>query len=426
MTSHVYQEVLINAAKTMVRIKNPRRLLKMIARFVVREVGLTHTSILIHESSKSRYVFVDSKGGSRLPTSLIRLDHTNPLIDWFLGKDHHQYAKFKFKKHSLFYSDVVGGLDQMGMNGCDPDLKNRLINLKNAMSTLKACVCIPGFYKGELLGVMLLGEKLNGKSFTDEEIAFFQTLANDASMAIKTANLREDLLKRNLELELKQKELNEKLHEIEHFRVREQKTYYQIVWSLAKEVYAKDPYTSGHSAHVERLGVMTAKELGYDLKNQKKKNKIKASLRLHDIGKIGIPDAILKKEDRLTEEEWKVMREHPYKGAKILEPLSEFKDVAKIVLHHHENYDGSGYPDRLRGEEIPIESRIIAVVDAFHAIVSNRCYRKGRAEHIAIEELRKGAGTQFDPEVVDAFIRGYEKETREKRGKKKTSESLVA
>lgn len=421
MTSQVYQEVLVNAAQTMVRIKNPRSLLKMITRFVVQHAKLTHTSILVHEPSQKRYVFVDSKGNQKLPTKLFRLDESNPLIRWFSKPS--PGKRGKNKRGYLFYSDVLKYLEEAGSNGHDPELKQQLLGIKTLMSTLKAEMCIPGFYKGELLGVMILGSKLDQKSFTPEEIAFFQTLANDASMAIKTAHLREDLLGRNLELELKQKELKEKIHEIENFRKKEQRTYYEIVWSLAKEVYAKDPYTSGHSAHVEQLGLMTAEELGYDLKNQKKKDMLKASLRLHDVGKIGIPDNILKKEDRLTEEEWKVMREHPIKGAKILEPLSEFKDVAKIVLHHHEYYDGKGYPYGLKGDEIPIEARIIAVVDAFHAIVSTRCYRKARAIHVAIGELRKGAGTQFDPAVVDAFLKAYERHNS--KSKKKIRETSL-
>ena len=103
------------------------------------------------------------------------------------------------------------------------------------------------------------------------------------------------------------------------------------------------------------------------------------------------------------------MRQHPVKGAKILEPLSGFREVANVVLHHHENFDGSGYPDGLRGEEIPLEARIVSVVDAFHAIVSKRCYSKGRPIHVAFEELERCAGSQFDPKVVNAFVRAYKR-----------------
>lgn len=408
MTSEAYQEALKNAAKTMVRVRNPRRLLKMIARFIVRAVDLTHASVLIHEPARDRYIFVDSKGGKRIPTSLVCLNNKNPVIDWFLSRNGHA------KEEYLNYHDVESWIASPDFSKKEPDTKARLHNLRNAMSTLKISVCVPGYYKGELLGVLLLGAKINGNTFTKNEISFFQTLAHDASMTIKNAHLREDLLERNMELELKQKELKERLSEIEFLRQKEQATYYQIVLSLAREVYAKDPYTSGHLVHVERLGLMTAKELGYDLQNEKRKNALMASLHLHDVGKIGIPDSILKKPGPLTDEEWKVMKLHPVKGAKILEPLTEFQDVANIVLHHHESYDGTGYPDGLKGETIPIESRIISVVDAFHAIVSTRCYREGRPIEVAFSELEKGAGTQFDAKVVKAFIRAYQQEMAKK------------
>ncbi|PIQ86486.1 MAG: hypothetical protein COV74_04735 [Candidatus Omnitrophica bacterium CG11_big_fil_rev_8_21_14_0_20_45_26] len=411
MTSQAYQEALWNAARTMVRVKNPRRLLKMITRFVVREVGLTHTSILVHDPTYNRYIFVDSKGNFKIPTSLVRLDHDHPLIDWFSRRN----SKLRPKDDFLGYADLEQWINHANRDGVNGEYMSRLKRLREAMDTLKASICVPGSFKGELLGVLVLGEKINKQAFTDEEISFFQTLANDASMTIKTARLREDLLERNLELELKQKELKEKLHEIESLRFKEQMTYYQIVSSLAREVYAKDPYTSGHLAHVERLGLMTAEELGYDLQNQRRKDILTASLHLHDVGKIGIPDAILKKPGPLTDDEWKIMRQHPVKGAKILEPLTEFKEVAQIVLYHHERYDGKGYPSGLKGEEIPIESRIISVVDAYHAIVSTRCYRKGRSVEVAINELQKGADTQFDAKVVEAFVRALQNEEAKKK-----------
>lgn len=412
MTSHKYQSALINAAKTMVRVQEPKRLLKMIARFIVKEVGLTHTSILVQEPENQRFVFVDSKGSNRIPTGLVRLDNNNPVVSWFMKRE----RKARRKDH-LLLEDVTKSL-QNGLNSTE---KNELQSLKSAMSALRASACVPGFYKGELLGILLLGGKLNKEKFTPEELSFFQTLANDASMTIKTSHLRENLLQRNLQLELKQKELQEKLNEIERLRTKEQLTYQEIVMSLAQEVYAKDPYTSGHLAQVERLGLLIAEEMGLDMKDEKKRNTLKASLHLHDVGKIGIPDSILKKPGPLTDQEWKIMRQHPVRGSKILEPLSDFKEVARIVNYHHENFDGTGYPDGLKGEEIPLFSRIISVVDAFHAIVSTRCYRPGRSVEIAYRELEAGAGTQFDPDVVRAFIRAYKKREEKRSARAKVS-----
>ncbi|MBI1978309.1 MAG: HD domain-containing protein [Candidatus Omnitrophica bacterium] len=418
MTSYDYQEALKNAARTMVRVKNPRRLLKMIVRFIVKEVGLTHASILMYDQLKSRYIFVDSKGDLRIPVSLVRLDRDNPLIRWFSSREH----KLKLNKYFLSSHQIKIWLEDTQLFQHRQSLKSQLNELKDVMDMLKASVCVPGFYKDELLGVLLLGHKVKGESFSLEEISFFQTLANDASMTIKTAEYRENLLSKNQELEHQKQELERRLQEIAELRKKEQETYYQIVMSLAAEVNAKDPYTAGHLQGVERLGLMTAKEMGYDLAGHKK-DVLVAALHLHDVGKIGIPDHILMKPAKLNEEEWKIMRQHPVKGAKILAPLTGFKEVANIVLHHHENYDGSGYPDGIKKDVIPIEARIVSVVDAFHAIVSKRCYSKGKPIDAAFEELKRCAGTQFDPQVVEAFIRAYK---RTLNGKYQSNSALAS
>ena len=422
MTGYHYQEALKNAARTMVRVKNPRRLLKMIVRFIVKEVGLNHASILMYDPLKSRYLFVDSQGHFRIPVKLVKLDRGNPLIDWFSPRGRNLNAQnLKLNREALVLKELNSWLSDSALahDGSDV-LMVRLKQLQEVMETLKITLCVPGFYKDELLGVLLLGHKLSGAPFTQEEISFFQTLANDASMTIKTAEYRKDLLAKNLELEKQKLELQLRLQEIADLRKREQETYYQIVMSLAHEVNAKDPYTAGHLQGVERLGLMTAQEMGYDM-GGRKKDVLVAALHLHDVGKIGIPDNILMKPASLNEEEWKIMRQHPVKGAKILEPLSGFKEVANIVLHHHENYDGTGYPEGLRGETIPVEARIVAVVDAFHAIISKRCYSKGRSIDVAFQELERCAGTQFDPAVVGAFIRAY-KRTLNGRYKKDNSD----
>src|SRR3989338_8532525 len=421
MTSYDYQEALKNAAKTMVRVKNPRRLLKMIVLFIVKEVGLSHASILMFDQLKSRYIFVDSKGSHRIPINLIKLDQSNPLIQWFSDPA----PKAKLNKDFLACTELTSWLQNSEMTHHNAPLKARLLQLKDVLETLKATVCVPGFYKDELLGVLILGNKLKGGQFSLEEISFFQTLANDASMAIKTAEYQEDLLSKNLQLEKQKRELEIRLQEIAELRKKEQETYYQIVMSLAQEVNAKDPYTAGHLKGVERLGIMTAQEMGYDLSGRKK-DVLVASLHLHDVGKIGVPDHILLKPASLTEEEWKIMRQHPSKGAKILEPLRGFKEVANVVLHHHENYDGTGYPDGLRGEKIPLEARIVSVVDSFHAIVSKRCYSKGQPIDAAFKELERCAGTQFDPHVVEAFIRAYKRTLNGKHHKEESAHRLAS
>ncbi len=400
MHSRNYRLALTKASKSMVRVRNPRRLLRMIARFIDHTVGLAHTSILVHDPLRERYLFVDSKGTLRIPPSLVKLDADHPLIRWFVVRE----PRARSRREVLTRSEIAKMVSDKGLLAADPALRAKLGTLSSSMSVLRAEACIAIRYKGELLGVFLLGRKLRGRSFTSHEVEFFQTLANDAAIAIKASQYQEHLLVRNRELEEKSRALAEKVDEIEDMRQRERQNYYDTVMSLAREVDEKDHYTFGHSQDVEWLGLMAAEALGIDLAGRKR-DVLVASLRLHDVGKIGIPDAILKKQAALTEEEMHLMREHVRKGARILEPLSDFRDVARIVLHHHEHYDGTGYPYGLKGEEIPLESRIVTVADAFHAMVSDRPYRKGFSFDFAIQELERGRGTQFDPQVVDAFVK---------------------
>ena len=126
---------------------------------------------------------------------------------------------------------------------------------------------------------------------------------------------------------------------------------------------------------------------------------------MHDIGKIGVPDDILRKPGELTEQEWALMKRHPVIGAEILALVRPLHRVIPIVKHHQERYDGTGYPDGLAGEEIPLGARILAVVDAYSAMTDDRAYRRGLAPEQAFEELKRGAGTQFDPKVVEEFLK---------------------
>ena len=267
-----------------------------------------------------------------------------------------------------------------------------LAGIQKTMQNLSIELLVPGYFKDTLVGLLMLGRRVNGRGFTTQEVTFFQTLAHDCSMAVKTTEYHQNLIEQN-------QELANRLEEIERMRAKEQRTYYEIMRSLAEEVHAKEPYIFSHISEVERLGIMTAREMGIGLSG-KTKDLLSAALVLHDVGKIGIPDNILCKPGQLTQEEWRIMKTHVEKGARILEPLTDFKKVREIIMAHHERFDGSGYPRGLKGDEISIEARIICVVDSFHAIVSSRCYREGRSIDFAIHEVRNCAGTQFDPEMV--------------------------
>ena len=171
--------------------------------------------------------------------------------------------------------------------------------------------------------------------------------------------------------------------------------------SLVVSVDEKDPLTEGHCTRIERLAIQTGERFG--LLGQALIDLSYAAY-LHDIGKVRVPDEILGKEDLLTDEEWEEMKQHPDYGAEILRAKDFLGGAAEIVKAHHERFDGSGYPRGLKGEGIPIGARVIAVVDTYDAITSARPYQAAQAKEEAIKELKQGAGTQFDPRVVQAFI----------------------
>jgi len=176
--------------------------------------------------------------------------------------------------------------------------------------------------------------------------------------------------------------------------------------SLANAVEARDDYTGNHVGRVARRAVATGREMGLigdDLRH------LWVGALLHDIGKIAVPDEILRKPGRLTEEEYEVMKRHPELGAAIMSRSAFLRPALPAVLHHQERWDGLGYPAGLRGEEISLQGRIIAVVDTFDAIVTSRPYRPRRSPQVALDEIERCSGTQFDPAVVEAFRRAMEK-----------------
>src|SRR5215813_12885399 len=190
-------------------------------------------------------------------------------------------------------------------------------------------------------------------------------------------------------------ELDDALNSLEN-------AYRSTLKALTAALETRDSETHGHSERVVSYSLRLGRE--YGLTSEEMKSLEFGSL-LHDIGKIGVPDAVLRKPSKLTEEEWVRMREHPAHGQQILRGIEFLQGAARVVAQHHEKWDGSGYPLGLRGEEIDICARIFAVADAFDAITSDRVYRQGKSYAAAAQELDEWAGRQFDPQVVDAFHR---------------------
>ncbi|MDD5686856.1 MAG: response regulator [Elusimicrobia bacterium] len=209
---------------------------------------------------------------------------------------------------------------------------------------------------------------------------------------LRIKSLSDDLSEMNKNLETK---VDDKTKEI-------QTMYMETVRALATAIYAKDSYTFSHCDDVAKNAVIIAKAMGL---NQIEIEEIDRAAQLHDLGKISIPDEILRKTEKLTSKDWEEIKKHPSKSTEILKPLKFLSNVINIIEQHHEKYGGGGYPLGKKEKEIPLGARILAVADTYDAMLSDRPYRKALTKQKAIEELEKNSGTQFDPEVVNTFLK---------------------
>jgi len=226
---------------------------------------------------------------------------------------------------------------------------------------------------------------------------------------VKAALEKRRLKLENMRLTEQLKELNRQLEEKVRLRTRQlresreklEKSYLEIIKAFAVVLEERDAYTQGHSRRVTEYSVRVARQMGL---SQEQIRALQIGGALHDIGKIGIPEEVLLKPSGLSEEEWAVMRAHPEKGARMVEPLSFLSEERLLIKYHHERWDGKGYPEGLKGEQIPLLSRILCVADAFDAMTSTRSYRRRMTLNTAVARLIEGKGTQFDPKIVDVFI----------------------
>lgn len=204
------------------------------------------------------------------------------------------------------------------------------------------------------------------------------------------------------------REVDKKTQEVLQQQERIERISMQIVTALSGAIDAKDTYTNGHSTRVAEYSREIARRAGF---TEKEQNDIYMMGLLHDVGKIGIPDSIINKPAKLTDEEYGIIKKHPVTGAKILENITEFPQLTVGARWHHERYDGRGYPDGIAGGEIPKEARIIAVADAYDAMSSRRSYRDVLAQKVVREEMEKGKGTQFDPVYAEIMLMMIEEDT---------------
>ncbi|MBI5696511.1 MAG: GAF domain-containing protein [Nitrospirae bacterium] len=240
--------------------------------------------------------------------------------------------------------------------------------------TTTSLIAAPLFIKGKVIGILNVNNKKTGEPFNHNDLDLLTTVAGQAAIAVENSNLYRDI----------------------------RSSYFDTVRALVNALEAKDKYSKGHSERVTLLAMMIAEEM--DLPEDRKQALQHAGV-LHDIGKIGISLSILNKDGKLTGEEYDMIKNHPLIGEKILDPITFLKDVKTIVGEHHERYDGKGYPHQKMGAELSLEARILAVADTFDALTSDRPYRKALPFEDAVAEIQRCASSQFDPDVVDVFLK---------------------
>jgi len=237
----------------------------------------------------------------------------------------------------------------------------------------ESVICAPLVVKDETIGTLTMSNKVDGSSFTPEDLSLLSTIAAQASVAISNARLYEE----------------------------QKKTYLSTVHALVTAVEASDPYTRGHSERVTHYALALGQHMELDPAAM---TRLEQASILHDIGKIGIDIGLLHKKGELSPADIDLLRQHPSIGDRILEPVEFLREARKIVLQHHERYDGSGYPNGLASNSLLLEARILAVADTYDAMTSDRPYRSALSHEVTLQELTDCAGSQFDPDIVNNFI----------------------
>jgi putative nucleotidyltransferase with HDIG domain len=240
-------------------------------------------------------------------------------------------------------------------------------------------LCVPLKIKDKIIGIINITEPWSGRPFNDHDLHLLIALGAQASISIENARLYSTM----------------------------EEIYINTIAALAAAIDAKDSYTHGHSERVTHYSIALAETLNL---SEMEIKLIKQAAILHDVGKIGIADSILCKPGKLSDDEFLTIRTHPDKGSKIINKIKFMGKIDLYIRHHHERYDGTGYPDKLKGKNIPLGARIISISDTFDAMTSTRSYRKALSIEIAKNELIRCKGTQFDPELVDIFVSLIEKD----------------
>jgi HD-GYP domain-containing protein (c-di-GMP phosphodiesterase class II) len=320
-------------------------ILKVILDFSVKISGANKGSVMVLDEKRNIFFI---KAAYNLSEKIIR--------EVTFAKDENTIGWVVKNKKPLYIKDLE---------------KNKRFSKKEEIDyKLKQLLMVPIIIEGEVKGVINLD---NNTSFTTDTINLLKSFSEQVAVAINNARLYQKI----------------------------QDSYFEIVKALAQAIEAKDPYTHGHSARVMEYAVQITQKLGLP---EEEIESLKYAAILHDIGKIGVRGIVLNNPNGLTGEEYNEVKKHPLVGEGIIQPIELLQPIRPLIRHHHEWYNGKGYPDGLSGENIPLSARILAVADAYDAMKSDRPYRKALTEETAIRELKHGSSTQFDPKIVKIFL----------------------
>jgi putative nucleotidyltransferase with HDIG domain len=303
---------------------------------------------------------------------LLDKDSEELKIAHAIGLEQDVVRNFPLKKGEGISGYVFSGKKPLMVN--DLRQEDYLKKLNKEEYLQKSFISVPLIFQNEPLGVLHVCDRL----FTQKDLALMGKVARMGAIAFNNVLLREQI----------------------------QDGYLKTIVALASTIDARDHYTKCHSENVTKYSLAIAKEMKF---SPYQMEVLRRAALLHDIGKIGIRDDILLKADRLTPEEFKQIRLHPAKGEEIVKAISFLKEVSTLIRHHHENYDGLGYPDGISGKKIELGAKILAVADTFDAMTSDRPYRKALPLDETVKELKQSKGTQLDPVILEYFLKVLEK-----------------
>ena len=345
-------ELIYQVSKQVEAVPRMASMLKNIIEMTQNTLGAAAASILLFDDSQHDLYFEAASGPVGQKLSHVRVDTK---------------------------SGIAGEVIQTGKPLIVNDVRQHPGFRRNVDDTTgfvtRSLMCVPLVTNNKTIGVLEVLNKLDNGNFNESDVHAVTSVATTAAMAIENTRLHQTIVD----------------------------AYKTTILTLAEAIDAKDPYTLGHSKRVMKYSIMAGKVLPLQADDLET---LEYASMLHDVGKISVDTRILNKPDSLTQSEWRIIQEHPSIGAHMLKKIHFLEKAGDIVLHHHERYDGKGYPDGLKGEAIPLEARILSVADSFDTMTTDRSYRPALRREYAIAELRRGTGTQFCPAAVSAFISG--------------------